>query len=527
MVSQTGDFRGEEISSNHHLKVMSFACDDRKDFVMNKDILLFMSDQHSYSMQGYAGNTLVRTGMLDRLAREGTVFRNAMAPCPLCVPSRAAMISGQLPSNNGVLFNFSALDSNKATFLHSLNAGGYDTILCGRMHFVGPDQRHGYSERIAGDRTPVFHNPAPLRDDEGGKGVRGYDENSSVYYMGPGDSPVLEYDDYVVNAALDYLSKDHEKPQFITVGVYGPHFPYVAPKELYDYYYDKVPTEDSEKTKWEHPALEGKLCDTSEEVVRAARAAYYGLVEKNDQNVETVYNAFDAYLKRTGREGIFIYISDHGDMNGDRGYYGKQVFYDNAVHVPFIMAGAGIPKGLSIDSPVSLLDIGPTVCDLTENEVIPGDGKSLVNLLENGKNDDERMVVSEQYTYLAKGGSSLGRMIKYKNWKYITYSGLEEYDILFDCKNDPGERNNVIKDNPEMAEKFRDYLKKLPAYEEVMVHERWMMKQQKLLMKCSFDDDKERWICPEVEMLENPVSRREEFKPVAWVKEMRRQIDEA
>jgi choline-sulfatase len=68
------------------------------------------------------------------------------------------MISGFLPSNNGVLFNFNSISSDQATFLHSLNVSGYDTVLCGRMHFVGPDQRHGYSKRLAGDRTPVFHN---------------------------------------------------------------------------------------------------------------------------------------------------------------------------------------------------------------------------------------------------------------------------------------------------------------------------------------------------------------------------------
>ncbi len=144
-----------------------------------------MSDQHSYRLQGCAGNSIVRTPTLDWLARHGAAMTNTMTACPLCVPARAAMVSGQLPSNNKVLFNFSALDSNQATFLHSLNASGYETVLCGRMHFVGPDQRHGYAKRIAGDRTPVFHNAVPKeqQEKEGGRGVRSYDENSSLYYM--------------------------------------------------------------------------------------------------------------------------------------------------------------------------------------------------------------------------------------------------------------------------------------------------------------------------------------------------------
>ena len=85
---------------------------------MKKEILLYMSDQHSHRLQGWAGDGAVRTPMMDRLAREGTAMTNAMTSCPLCVPARASLISGQLPSNNGVLFNFNAISSDQATFLH-------------------------------------------------------------------------------------------------------------------------------------------------------------------------------------------------------------------------------------------------------------------------------------------------------------------------------------------------------------------------------------------------------------------------
>ena len=202
---------------------------------MKKEILLYMSDQHSHRLQGWAGDSVVRTPMMDRLAREGTAMTNAMTSCPLCVPARASLISGQLPSNNGVLFNFNAISSDQATFLHSLTASGYETVLCGRMYFVGPDQRHGYARHIAGDRTPVFHNNPPV------------------------------------------------------------------PPELYDYYLDKVSLEDVKAPDWEHPALAGKMRETDPEVVRAARAAYYGLTETVDRNMEMVYNAFQDYLRRTGR----------------------------------------------------------------------------------------------------------------------------------------------------------------------------------------------------------------------------------
>lgn len=483
-----------------------------------------MSDQHAWRVQGNAGDRVVRTPMMDRLAREGTVLTNAQTACPLCVPARAAMISGQLPSNNGVLFNFNAISSDKATFLHSLSAAGYETVLCGRMHFVGPDQRHGYEKRIAGDRTPVFHNAPPARPGE--TRYIGFDENSSVYCIGGGNSPVLEYDNYVTSRALEYLSRNYDRPQFLTVGVYGPHFPYVAPSALYNYYIDKVPMDDVADPGFEHRALAGKMRETDPEVVRAARAAYYGLVETVDRHMAEVYEAFQAYLKRTGHEGIFIYVSDHGDMNGNRGYFGKQVFYEPSVHIPFIIQGDGVPAGLEIHSPVSLLDLGPTVCELAGAEVIPGDGKSLVPLLRGGS-DPDRMVVSEQYTYLAAGGTSLGRMVRYQQWKFITYSGFEGEDMLFDLHSDPEERKNVIGEHPEIAKMLQGETLKYKTYDQVMEHERWLIKQLRILMKCPYEDEEEHWQCPPIPMPESPVSRKEPFKPTAWAPLMRKTISEA
>ena len=491
---------------------------------MKKDILLYMSDQHSYRLQGYAGDTTVRTPNLDRIASSGTIMTRAMTACPLCVPARAAMISGQLPSNNGVLFNFNSLHSDKATFLHSLNAFGYDTVLCGRMHFVGPDQRHGYSKRIAGDRTPVFHNGVgPLVRSDGTKSkVTGFDENGSVKYIGAGDSPVLAYDRYVVENALKYLAEDREEPQFITVGTYGPHFPYVAPKELYEYYYEKVSIEDIDENFNGGKALEGKLQESDPEVARAARAAYYGLVEQQDRHIGQVYDAFRTYLERTGREGIFIYISDHGDMNGTHGYYGKQVFYDPAVHIPFIITGDGIPKGRKIENPVSLLDVGPTICDIAGATILAGDGKSLApQLKEQELTDDGRMVISELYTYLADGNTSLGRMVQWKNWKWFAYSGLEGDARLYNMDADPGELSNVIEQYPQIAAYLQSHASQYKSYDEVMIHECWVMEQLKILMQCHYDDPQERWQCPnDLEELEEPICTRKNVGPTEWVIQM-------
>ncbi|PPK74721.1 choline-sulfatase [Lacrimispora xylanisolvens] len=492
------------------------------------DVLLYMSDQHSYNLQGYAGNNIVRTPNLDRIAREGTALTSAYTACPLCVPARASMISGQLPSNNGVLFNFNSIHSDSATFLHSLTVSGYETVLCGRMHFVGPDQRHGYAKRIAKERTPVYHNNAPKTKEEmeNKSKVMGFDENSSLYYIGGGDSPVLAYDRYVVGEALDYLSKEHERPQFITVGTYGPHFPYVAPEELYEYYYDKVSLEDVSENYQGHPALDGKFTEGDPEVARAARAAYYGLVEQQDRHIGTVYDAFQKYLKRTGHEGIFIYVSDHGDMNGTHGYYGKQVFYEPSSHIPFLIQGNNIPAGRRIDSPTSLLDMGPTICGLTGAEILEGDGKDISAQIMESSQDEDRMVVSELYTYLSNGETSLGRLVRYQQWKYITYSGFPEDDVLYDLEQDLNEEHNVIARFPEIAEKLRQKADSYKSYDQVMEHENWVMKQLRILMKCDYDNPDERWIPSGLKELDNPVKSKKPFQPTPWAALMRKRLNE-
>ena len=490
------------------------------------DILLYMSDQHSYRLQGYAGDPVVRTPNLDRIAAAGTVLDNAMTACPLCVPARAAMISGLLPTNNGVLFNFNAISSDMATFLHSLNAAGYDTVLCGRMHFIGPDQRHGYSSRIAGDRTPVFANqPRPDPRPTPSK-VRGFDENSSVYYIGAGDSPVLAYDRYVVEHALAYLAEDHEKPQFLTVGTYGPHFPYVAPKELYDYYYDKVTLDDVDGDYVGHPVLDGKMQEADPDVVRAARAAYYGLVEQQDRHIGQVYDAWQGYLKRTGRQGIFLYVSDHGDMNGTHGYFGKQVFYEPSIHIPFLVQGDGVPSGQRFSGAVSLLDVGPTVCGFAGARVLKGDGKDLSGDICSGRDDTSRLVVSEQYTYLSDGGTSIGRLVRKGDWKYFTYSGFENDDKLYNLKSDPGEHHDLLSEKPELAEELRNALVGLKGYDEVMEHENWVMEQLRLTRKCSYDNTDERWVAPpDLEELDEPIRSKRPFAPTPWAVQMRKKLE--
>lgn len=122
---------------------------------MRKHIIYLLSDQHNPMVMGTAGDPVVRTPNLDALYRKGTGFDACYCAAPLCVPSRSAILSGELPTRTGVFNNMQALPTCNATFPASMTNAGYETVLCGRMHFLGWDQWHGYERRLVGDITLV------------------------------------------------------------------------------------------------------------------------------------------------------------------------------------------------------------------------------------------------------------------------------------------------------------------------------------------------------------------------------------
>lgn len=470
---------------------------------MPADILLFLSDQHA-AVYGPGGRMAVDTPNLDDLCRSGTSFTAAYTPCPLCVPARMAMLSSLAPHRTGIYTNNDTLPQNIPTFLHAAAAAGYETVLCGRMHFVGPDQRHGFSKRIAGDITAIYHN-RPNKAFAAERGVHDKTPQggpSCLSIIGGGNSPTLEFDRYVVENAEQYLRGSYEKPQFLCVGTYGPHHPYVAPKELYEYYYDKVSIPEQSFSYPEHPAIRGKILqDTDPEVVRAVRAAYYGMVEFEDALIGRVYDAFQEYLARNGREGVFVYVSDHGEHAGYRGYYGKSTFYEPSVHIPMLFAGQGIAKGRRCYGAVSLLDVAPTLCGIAGAVTPPEqDGVSLLPQLCGGEEIQDRMVISEtggtirirtkEYLY--------GQMVRCGRYKYVHYEGFDAEDRLFDVDQDPEETVNVMDQHPDLVDSMRKLLAQRCAPSDVIRQRAEEFNENlKILGRCDFDNAEERWHAPD------------------------------
>ncbi len=428
------------------------------------NILLMMSDQHSGQVLGCAGDPVVRTPNLDALAERGTMFESCHCAAPLCVPSRMTMLTGRHCSEIGVWSNNCHLASDIPTFCHALGIAGYETVLCGRMHFVGPDQRHGFQSRIMGDVSgqthpggPVPNMPRPLL------GATGQSYNA-VAVAGPGRTAYQAYDEAVLATATEWMQaradSDDDRPFLLTAGFVLPHCPFVAREDLYEYYYERVEMPEIPDGYLDdlHPAMKAwrearGIEGLTDEQIRRARAGYYGMVEHFDEIVGGMLRA----LRDTGlaEDTVVIYVSDHGESAGKNGLWWKSQFYDHAVGVPMIVAGPGIPQGRRSEV-VSLLDVAPTLTELAGAPGLPlPSGQSLLPLMRDELSAPWR---DEAFSEMISFGALYpyqGRMIRRGPWKLIHYEGCEE-PMLFNLDEDPDEFEDRAGD-PSCGD-ARDYL---------------------------------------------------------------------
>ena len=415
------------------------------------NIIYILSDQHNPSVMGCAGDPFARTPHLDALSAKSVHLDNCYCAAPLCVPSRSAILSGLLPCHNGVYNNMQCLSSDKATFVTNLSVAGYETVLSGRMHFVGADQRHGFEKRFVGDITPCYIG-ADNEEEIYGSFKRSSGQNlTSIKKSGAGHSAVLDFDSDVAEAACDYLrTRSDDRPLFMTVGFYGPHCPYIAPPELYEHYYNTLPIlhDTTEEQHTVHPAIRQwyenrEMSAVTPEDVRRIRAAYYAMVEYMDSLTGKVLQAVENTI---GTENtIILYGSDHGDNIGEHGLFWKTNFYDGAARVPMMFSWPGhFAQGVSVKTPTSLLDLAPTLLSLADAPALPAyDGVNLCDILRTGTGaDPERAVVSLCSDIK---GDNPSAMVRKGSYKLVCHAGYPTRQ-LFDLVDDPDELHDLGQD---------------------------------------------------------------------------------
>ena len=427
------------------------------------NILLIMADQVSARALSLHGNTVCRTPNIDALAETGVVFDNAYCNSPLCAPSRFSMLTGMLPEAIDAFDNASEFRAAIPTMAHYLAALDYRTILCGKMHFIGPDQRHGYEERLTTDVYPAGF--AWMANwDRGPKFISSGVTLSSVVEAGPCiRSLQMDYDDEVeyfgVQKLYD-LARDAEgRPFFFTLSFTQPHTPFTPGQEYWDRYrHDEIDMPEVAEIPFDElDALSRglffahgrNLHTVTSEHIRNARHGYYAMISCIDDKIGRVMRV----LEETGlRENtIVVFTSDHGEMLGERGMWYKHCFFEWANRVPLIISDPGNIAPRREAKPVSHVDLLPTLLDLAadgnfEGETLDLDGNSLTGLLNGADENWPQTVIAD---YLAIGPCVPCRMIREGRYKLHYIHGHEP--LLYDMDEDPDERHNLA-DDPAFAD---------------------------------------------------------------------------
>jgi choline-sulfatase len=414
------------------------------------NVLFILSDEHTRDVAGCYGDRIVKTPNIDALAARGTKFTAAYTNCPICVPARASLQTGTYVAENACWDNAHPYDGSIRGWGHRLRELGHHTMSIGKLHFRSDKDDNGFVEEIIplhvvdgqGDLLGLIRRPEPAA--RGGM-------PDLAKAAGPGESTYANYDRNIRDGAIEWLTtraSKLDKPWALFVSMVKPHFPLVAPPEFFAMYppesmpMPRLYGPDAYPT---HPSVKAlRACMSyddffSPEKVRIALSAYYGMVSFLDDNIGQILRALEAAgLADTTR---IVYSTDHGDNLGNRHMWGKSVHYEEAAAIPMIVAGPGIPAGKTCKTPVTLVDIYPTIVRSVgiepdaQDKALPG--QSLVELA-NAPCDPERVAFGE---YHAAASSTAMYLVRKGRWKYIHHVGFQPE--LFDLETDPGETRDL------------------------------------------------------------------------------------
>ncbi len=410
----------------------------------NKNVLILCSDEHARSALGCYGHPIVKTPTLDKLASQGTRFSSAYTPSPICVSARASLATGTHVHENRCWSSSQSFHGQHESWMSKLRNNGHAAVSIGKLHFRSGEDDNGFSDEILpmyltndGKGWPqgLIRNPMP-----------GFEEASELSKgVGPGESTYTEYDRKITSEACNWLRQNpknlKDKPWALFVSLVSPHYPLTAPQKFFDIYANTdLPETTSAAQKHNHPVLKemAKFWNYDEyfdEYTRdQAKRAYFGLCSFLDDNLRQVLEALED--SGEAENTVVIYLTDHGEMLGNHGFWAKSVMYEDSVGIPLIMSGANVPKGVN-NTPVSLTDISATIESLVglscPEAVAPWQGRPLQNFIT--APEDERYILSEYHD----GGSPTGSfMIRQGDWKYIYYAGGYPAQ-LFNLRTDPDE----------------------------------------------------------------------------------------
>lgn len=412
------------------------------------NILLVITEQQRGDCLGCAGHPVLQTPNLDEIALHGVRFARAYSDCPVCMPARRTILSGQFPATHGLLSNVEGVEwTPEATLPQVLRDHGYQTRWIGRnMHQYPKRARFGYDEVEDGGTGPDGEYGQWLKahapDDSGGWHGGGVMHNDWTAHPWPLPEH-LHNTNWTVQRALTFLQRrDPTCPFFLTLSFLAAHPP-LQPPAFYFERYLRTGVPDPFVGDWAQPPAEPFAVAANQvhlrgEALRSARAGYYGLINHLDDQLRRVLNP----VVGLGHNGdtIVCLVSDHGEMLGDHHRWHKNVAYEGSARIPFLLSAPhqlGVVPRTVVETPVTLADVMPTLLDLAGLDIPRTvDGRSLVPLLR-GEDGFEREWIHIEN---ANGTQALtdGRH------KYIWWA-TDGREQLFDLRKDPGELHDLAR----------------------------------------------------------------------------------
>lgn len=417
------------------------------------NILFIMTDEHRADALGGMPNSPVDTPYLEELYKSGVCFSRAYSACPVCIPARRTLMSGKTPYHHGVLMNY-YVPYDCETLPQMLKANGYQTHLVGKLHlyperhlygFCSADWADGpYGNELENDYQRYMKRNGFFNEPGLGHGLSQNGVVARPFHL----DEQYHFTNWCTERALDFLDRrDPSMPFFLNVSYHQPHAPCSPPAYYFNKYMNRqlpaIPMGDWVDDLPNHQKgkpVNAWRVNSEQDNLKEYRAGYYGCIEHIDHQIGRLIHALPDNT-------IIVFCSDHGEMLGDHGWVRKRSAYEGSARIPLfftfpkqIAERLGVTTASTVDQPVELMDIMPTLLEIAGVER-PGDldGLSLLPAMRREQLDREyihgecaRMeTIASGMQYLTDG-----------KYKYIWYPGLG-LEQLFDLVNDPQELHDL------------------------------------------------------------------------------------
>ncbi len=462
---------------------------------MRPNVLFFFADQFRFDAIAAHGNPHIKTPNLDRLIREGVTFTNAYTPSPVCVAARCSLHYGQYPIHTGCYENSKMPEDGRISYVEALTRAGYRTHAIGKCHFT-PDkyalrgfESREYQEEIGFKDMSREDYMNDLIDAGFDYCIEPHGIRSEMYYIPqPARMPQrLHPTQWIGDRTVAFLDeqKESDRPWYLFSSFIHPHPPFSPPSPWHTLYRsEEMPLPNLPDNYEELQIFINKAQNRSkykdrgrdEHLLRTMKAYYYACVSFVDYQIGRVLDRLEenGQLENT----LILFASDHGELLGDYGCFGKRSMHDAAAHIPLIARGGSFVGGKICDTPVSLVDIAPTLLSVcgADGSDMALDGKDLGDVFAGNRERKGvysffsskkkvqgycgRDCLSFLPTVEARDFAGMNMMYAERDFKYF-YSFPDAREILFDNASDPDQTKNHAAERPEELRYMRGELIKM------------------------------------------------------------------